>query len=54
MSVTKKRQNRRPCVSVRGETYQQLRDYCNKTGKTMTEVTEDLITQYIDKQLSRS
>lgn len=38
---------RPPCISVRGETYDQLRTYARKTGVKLT----DLVTEWIEADL---
>ena len=42
-----KKQTRRS-VSIRGNTYDRVRSYCEKRGQSMSEFVEDLIGQFFD------
>ncbi len=39
-----------PQVSVRGETYDRLREYCRKHGVQMRTVIDDIVNAGLDKQ----
>lgn len=43
-----KRQSRRS-VSMRGTTYQRLRNYCKKHNKSASGITEELLTSFLDR-----
>lgn len=49
-----KKEPKTPQISVRGPTYDRLRDYCRKHGVQIRTIIDDVINRALDAETKRS